>query len=385
MRILVAFWFTVYGVIGVALGVRYYEIHRPLFETNVAVLTADNINRLEVIGELPGNAYEVPFFDPNGRLAMVSNTKARLYDLSSGKRLGDLYTNPTCSGLTRIFGCFDPYAYYYAAAALSPDGKYMAIIGNQFNGHEIRVWNMENGWHVETLRMMVPAASGVIFFPNSHVLLYTNPQQGLWGFNADTKITQQLDPDDAQRFLAATDDRVYYLTSGNSVRSVGTNLQVEEHFGNIANATVATVSPDGRYFVGQLATNELLLQGLQTQRVRRLNGHQQAVTALVFSHDMRYMFSADTDGTIIQWDVESAGLVRQIVANQGGQWSLALGSQNDILIARNWGIIAAWDVGTGTRLLRIELDRSVSSNSIYLSPDGRFLVTEDGRMFGVVK
>lgn len=387
MRIVIAFWMAMYALIGIALGARYFESRQPLFESDVAVLTAANIGQLELTGELPGSRFEIPFFDPHNRLIMVANSRVRIFDLTSGKHLGDLYTDPTCNGLNRLFGCIDLYAPYSTTSALSDDGAYLAMATLGYFGQEIRVWHMQTGEFVETISLQSSNTSTVVFFPNSHTLLYTYPQQGLWRFNADTRILQQVDTDNVQQVLSVTDERVFYATTNNLVKSVGEGWQVEVSSTptGVSGLSVALVSPDGRYLVSQLANNDLQLHNLASGTVRALVSHQQPVSAIVFSTNMHHMFSADLDGTLIQWDVASGDVLWRYEQRQAGQWSLVVGKQDDILIAQNWAGLSAWDITSGTRLLDIEFDSPVSTNTMYISPDGRFLVTQDGRIYGVRK
>lgn len=388
MRILVIFWSVVYLLMAVVIGAAYLAQNQPAFEADAAILTRDNAAEIGVLGRLSTSSSNVPYFDPDQRLIMVGSSRVMVYDMTNGNRLGRLNTNPDCGEWSRVFGCFDTFSYYNTLHAISDDGRYLAISGYQFAAQSVRVWDLRNADLVETLTLNNTANVLVTFFPNSHELIYHDPLKGLWRYNAETRLIHQIDTEEPRQIVHHGADTLYYLTINNDLKVIGPDFVPRILETGVSTQGKIIISPDERWLVSQNPDWALRLDDLVTDEFHLLAGHAWTIHDMVFSPDGRYLFSstaANSAGsrTLIQWSMEPLEMMHTLPLGGSSELNLAISPNGEVLFAASWGRLAAWDVETGERLLNIPTDDTYSVGRIYISPDGRFLINESGRVYGV--
>ncbi len=387
MKTAILIWTLIYGVVVFAVGLRYYEQNQPLFKTDVVPLTASNAAVVERIGAVPNIAYSKSYFTPQDQLIIVGGNRVRIYNLRNGRHLGDLFTSPNCTGLNRVFGCFDAFTLYHDSHALSDDGRYLATSFNDYSGtRTIRLWNILSGSQVGFISVRQSTTGEMTFFPNSHILLYDNSQRGgLWRYDVETKLLDSVDSDPLKQILHVSADRVYYLTDTNDLKSVGADWQPITHTNNLNNYWDIFISPNEQFVLLQNNSSRLFLHRLADGSQQTLSGYQNRgydVDKAVFTADGRYMFTASGDGIVLQWDIESNQFVRQLYTGNAYNWHLLIGTADDVLIGQTSERILIWSIETGQVLTEFTIGNYVSLG-LTLSPDGRFLVLSDGRILGV--
>ncbi len=143
------------------------------------------------------------------------------------------------------------------------------------------------------------------------------------------------------------------------------------------------VAPDGR----TLATGDgqgICLRETATGRgLRRLSGHGDAVTALAFSPDGRFLFSGSLDQTVRLWNVETGREARRIggtVAERhwDGVLSVALAADGRRALSGSRDrTLHLWDLATG-REVRCLRGVSQPVNGVAFAPDGRHALSTGG-------
>jgi len=140
---------------------------------------------------------------------------------------------------------------------------------------QVDVWDVPAGKHLQRLKPQRPiAASGVEFSPDGGRLAYATSH----GLNS-------------AKFL-----NLYDLRMGKEILAAE-RLAVQ-------GGMLAVFSPDGQRIAWVSDNYELTVSDAATGAdVWRLRGHSNAIAALAFSHDSRYLASSSADGTIRIWDV----------------------------------------------------------------------------------
>jgi WD40 repeat protein len=120
-----------------------------------------------------------------------------------------------------------------------------------------------------------------------------------------------------------------------------------------------------------------------------------ALDSAVFSHDARFVVTADRDGAACIWNTGTGRLVRKFIepagvsGSLGGRigggssalrWAVFSPGGRQVLTASNDGTARIWDVRTGRQLQVVSEPTGGAINHASFSPTGRLLVTasDDG-------
>jgi WD40 repeat protein len=153
---------------------------------------------------------------------------------------------------------------------------------------------------------------------------------------------------------------------------------------NLRGGDACRLSPDGRTLAGVAPDLRAvrLLDPATGEEVRRLEGHQERVTALAFSADNKWLATGSADETVRLWDTRS-GLGRTLVRGVGESTQMAFSPDGRLLAGISTrGYLRVWEAATGKRLYRrkaptVLLDGEPvreSFRALAFSPDGRSLL-----------
>jgi len=196
--------------------------------------------------------------------------------------------------------------------------------------------------------------------------------------------TTALSPDGRLLYLVVPGERplrVYDVDSGRLIRSTDhaplsrTGAQASAVVPGDRPANVLDVSPDGAT-LAVVSGSQILRFDAETLKVRGppLRAHTADVSEVGFSHDGRLLVSASDDGTAIVWDEVSGAALHRFTA-RGGLRNAAFGADDrTVYTSGGDGLIQAWDVRGGSRLLTLGEDTSAIKSQDYVrslaAPDG---------------
>jgi WD40 repeat protein len=364
------------------------------------------------------------FFSADGKtygvVAEVQVTKPEiwLWDVATGKQI--LRWQPKRD-----------YAY---AAALSPDGKWLATSGERnlvllidtATGKEVRRfegsrktgtagpfafspdgkllggWAVDNAagyleldclcvWDVATgkLRQQIKAHRGwPVYSPDGKYLACAN-DEGLHLYEiASGKEVRCLLKSDCQQNLPAfsPDGKTLALLGNWTLRlwDVATGKRQHRFSGHEFGVSRLAFSPDGTSLAsgetggaGEIGGDgELLVWDLATQKPRHVfSGHYPGVRSLAYSPDGKSLASGEGwEGTVRLWDLSRGRLTHEFFAHLGNVESVAFSPDGKTLASGGQDARAKlWDVATAKRLQQI---RGAPSRfkSVAFSPDGKLLL-----------
>ncbi len=199
---------------------------------------------------LSGNCVAV---SPIGQLLAVgSGNSIDVRNITSGQKVRTL--------------SFDDNVLSTDSVAFSPDGTLLAGWGT-FGDNIIKLWNMASGEGIQTLTGLQAGIHKMVFSPNGTVLALTSQPLGGRG-------TIQL--------WRAADGKLLQTFEG---ESIGFSL-------------------DGKLIaLGKISGEIWILNAMNNQEIRTLQGHSAAVESLGFSSDSTLLVSGSYDNTIRMWGV----------------------------------------------------------------------------------
>jgi RNA polymerase sigma factor (sigma-70 family) len=267
--------------------------------------------------------------------------------------------------------------------ALSPDGKLLA--SGAWEDPTLRLWDVATGRQVRGLAHPEDVLA-VAFSPDGKELASAGNRTPIrfW----DPATGRKLHESDPRHGYGVTELR--YLPDGKALVGFGgmkiqlwdaaTGKWRREFEGRPRNMGHLTVSRDGKTLATSWGGPHTFdLWDVETGKLRHaFAGHRERVYAVVFADDGRTLFSAAgiTGEPIVEWDLTSGKVVRNLGENPNGATDLALTPDGRFLAAcgYNNSTTRLWDLATGKEARSFAGHTSVIV-SVSLSADGRTMAT----------
>ena len=265
--------------------------------------------------------------------------------------------------------------------AVSADGK--RIASGSFD-NTARVWDAESGIELMTLRGHEDKVGPVAFSPDGERILSDAGGKTIKVWDAETgEERMTLEGHQAEVFSAAFSPDGKYIFGGQIRRGTVWDAITGEQLVSLRADTgylLAAFSRDGKHLATWEADwseephdNTIRLRETQTgDELMSLAGHEAEVQAVEFSPDGRRLASADLDGTINQWSLETG---EKLLAwrHEGGVLAMAFSPDGSRLATSGtaWNrAIEVWDAQTGARVMTLR-GHDAEIWSVAFSPDGK--------------
>jgi RNA polymerase sigma factor (sigma-70 family) len=280
--------------------------------------------------------------------------------------------------------------------ALSPDGKSLAL-GNYMGDQVIRFWDIASGKEIRQIEKQ--PVEGLLFSPDSRMLLTRNTESFLWDVARGKKILEIgtiLDDGPTRTTLRAGPRSAAFSPDGKILAlgnrfagdqvvflDVATGKQIHE----LKGVYKATFSRDGKSLAaaGKGGFSEplkmdckIVLLDVELTRTRANDGS--GAQNLAFAPDGRTVAAATGD-IIRQWDVASGKEIGQRPAHTAPVRSVRIAPDGKTLAsAGDDGTIRLWDAATGREIRQIQWPRDSGGHGIWsvdFSPNGKTLAAAD--------
>lgn len=106
---------------------------------------------------------------------------------------------------------------------------------------------------------------------------------------------------------------------------------VNSHCDHLRDINVGCFSPDENIVASGSKDTTIKLWYLATNEISTLRGHEHEVCALCFSNDGQYLFSGDSNGCIIQWNLEDCSIIKKLQQKTNKITALCINNDNTLL------------------------------------------------------
>ncbi len=234
----------------------------------------------------------------------------------------------------------------------TPDGRYLVSAGND---KVIRVWDLETGKTVRTLRGQIGAGS------EGKILAIALSPDGQW-LAAGGWMGSQTDYENAIRLYNFADGELVALLKGHN------NVVLSLAF-----------SPDSHLLVSGSADQTAILWDIASKQQRStLSGHTDFIHAVAFTPDSKRVVTGSYDNTLRLWQVENGQSIATLEGHTDKVRAVAISPQDGNIVSGSYDHqILLWDGQTGD-FIKILANQGTWIGSLSFSPDGQWLLSSCG-------
>lgn len=266
---------------------------------------------------------------------------------------------------------------YVRSVAISPDGR---LIASGFLYEGIKVWEVESGLPLRSLRGHTASVNSISFSPDSQCLASGSRDCTikLWDVYAGQEI-RTLDAHYGEVRAVTFSPDGFWLASGSTDSTVRlwrviTGREVQPFIGHERPVTSAVFSPDGRYIASGSLDCTIKLWDVNTGReVKRFEGHTEGVASLAYSPDGQLLASGGEDKMVRIWDVATAREIRTLTGHINDVTSIAFSPNGELVAGGTLGqTIRIWKLSNG-RLIKTLWFSEISWHPVAFSPKGQWM------------
>lgn len=257
---------------------------------------------------------------------------------------------------------------YLFHAQFSGDGK---LVLTTAQDQTARVWDAFSGKLVADLPD--PGGAAAALHPSGRYVVTSGGKTIVWDVATQQAIVElsggspEFSPDGR------------YLATGSGVWETGTWRKLGPVGGVFGpDSTLLATAQDGQSVVQ--------IRDVRSGAVvRELRGHSAAIRSIAFNHNGTLVVTTSDDKTARIWDVQSGRVLATYRGLEHAQDSVQLSADDRVLYAAAGNWVVRWDVAAQQEITRWEADTEVVSIGLLISPNGRYLLSNGGQPYGVVR
>lgn len=328
------------------------------------------------------NGFQSMSFTPDGeKLLLTSIGRITLWDIPTDREVQSFAGN----GQT------------ITSVTFAPQRTFAVIVGRK----DVSLWDIAAGKRVMVLKGHQKDVSSVAFSPTTGTLvtgsldttlrfwdLQTGKERLSVPGHAGGVLSVAYSPD-GRTVASAGNDAVIKLWDGASgalLKTLTGHIRGRNKKAEFTGVYAVAFSPDGKKLVSAGADGAINLWDTVTgKEIRSLRGHDGDVTSVAFSPDGRALVSGGWDGTVRLWDAQSGKELKTLSKTDDGAVSfVGYSPDGRYIFARGVDeIVRLWSAATGQEIKQFAGTRTLTTmigtmNSAAVSPDSRYLLTNDG-------
>lgn len=288
-------------------------------------------------------------FSPDGRLALTAS-RGILY-------VWDVNEGAIVRRLTGHNGTVN-------SIALSPDGTRAASGGND---NLVMVWDVATG--TESLRLAghTDVVNSVAYSPDGRIIASASEDKLIiwWDAVMGVEIRRSTLHTEAVNSIAFSADGRYLLSGsddGNAILWSAASGELVRILAGVTNNTIETYDFTAVAFDPTNAARAVTggsdrivrLWNLDTGvLIRSMDGHDNAITDVVYTPDGRTVVSASTDNTVIQWNISNGSRLATFKAHAASVWGVDVSADGARLLSASFdGTARLWDLTRSEEIQR---------------------------------
>lgn len=294
------------------------------------------------------NTFMSVTFGPNDKyvISWSDDWTLKVWDIISGREVNSIafWNSASFSTNTPLSGFFGDRA----DIAFSSDGNYMLYAAHSFKErfpHKVELWDVIEAKKVRTFDCLVKDTYDVFFTPDDNFMV-TRKQDSLilWDISTGKKVKK----------INGNFNEVVFVNSGNSF-----------------------LTKEGKF-----NDPKITLRNFEDGQIIRTYMRQiPAVKSIAFSKDGKYLYSANSDGTLNKWGINKGKMNQLINGDKSYKSLMVLDNYGEkVLYKRFDNSFSFVNTNTGKEIKTISPILNCSSSLIdaaVLSRDGSLLVTKD--------
>lgn len=266
------------------------------------------------------------------------------------------------------------------AVAFSPDGQ---ILATGSDDETIKLWDLRSERLIRSLTGHSATVAAIAFSPDGHRLASASLDQTvrIWDVKSGgTPRILQGHPGTVRSLGWSRDGK--RLISGETIyKSLPTVIEWDANTGQLlrrwndhkAYVRAVLFCEDGKRCITASEDCTVHLRDLQTGAVETLVTDTAPLHAAVLLHDDRWLATANRQGLIRIWDLNSRKILRELQGHAVMVRSLAISPDGKVMASGSEdNTVRLWDTFTGECLLVLR-GHKAAVNSVAFSPDGQLL------------
>ena len=279
------------------------------------------------------------------------------------------------------------YQFVVDSLTFSPDGSQL-ISGGGRNEPFLKVWSVETGEELKSVRAQQTAIKAIAISPNSKVLATSGQDSDVHLWNLDALNDQLIffEQELSVMAMAITPDSKM-LVSGALDGIWLWTLRPRRPFYQLlgyGNPVYAlSIAPNGYVVASGHEDGQVKFWNIREGNIEaEFRPHARPISGVYITPDGKKLITASLDRTIKIWDLESGALLHQLLGHNQIIRSIALSPDGKLIASSSNDGIRIWSVNTGRLVAKPYATDPEWVQSLAFSPDSRLLAS--GRWDGQI-